>query len=105
MLRSWAVPKGPSTDPRVKRLAVAVEDHQLAHADFEGVTGGGRGTGAVIIWDEGTYANLDPERTMAESIDAGHVKFSLQGRQAARRLDASSHRQRRRGAVAADQAP
>jgi DNA ligase D-like protein (predicted 3'-phosphoesterase) len=55
VLRSWAVPKGPSLDPSVRRLAVPVEDHSLSAGDFEGVhTGQARGTGAVIIWDEGT---------------------------------------------------
>jgi len=79
-LRSWAVPKGPSTNPRVKRLAVEVADHRLEHADFEGVAGGRRGSGAVIIWDEGHYVNLDQAQTMAQSIEAGHVKFWLEGR-------------------------
>jgi DNA ligase D-like protein (predicted 3'-phosphoesterase) len=80
VLRSWAVPKGPSTDPREKRLAVEVEDHSLGHADFEGVVGsGGRGTGAVIVWDAGTYRNLDEQRTMAEALDSGHAKFWLEG--------------------------
>ena len=78
-LRSWAVPKGPSTDPREKRLAVQVEDHSLAHGDFEGVIGGGRGTGAVIVWDAGTYRNLDAERSMADALDAGHASFWLDG--------------------------
>jgi DNA ligase D-like protein (predicted 3'-phosphoesterase) len=55
VFRSWAVPKGPSLDPRVRRLAVPVEDHALSAGDFEGVRAGqARGTGAVIIWDEGT---------------------------------------------------
>jgi bifunctional non-homologous end joining protein LigD len=78
VLRSWAVPKGPSTDPRVKRLAVQVGDHRLEHADFEGVTGGG-GSGAVIVWDAGHYRNLDPEQSMADAIAAGHVKVWLEG--------------------------
>ena len=79
-LRSWAVPKGPSTDPREKRLAVEVEDHPLAYADFEGVIGKGNyGAGAVIVWDAGTYRNLDDERTMAESLEAGHAKVWLEG--------------------------
>ena len=78
-LRSWAVPKGPSTDPRVKRLAVEVEDHPLEYADFEGVIGEGYGSGAVIVWDAGSYRNLDEERSMAESLDAGHAKVWLEG--------------------------
>jgi DNA ligase D-like protein (predicted 3'-phosphoesterase) len=78
-LRSWAVPKGPSTDPREKRLAVEVEDHPLDYADFEGVIGAGYGSGAVIVWDEGTYRNLDEERSMAEALDAGHAKVWLEG--------------------------
>jgi len=78
-LRSWAVPKGPSTDPRVKRLAVEVEDHPLEYADFEGVIGEGYGSGAVIVWDAGTYRNLDEERSMAEALDAGHAKVWLEG--------------------------
>jgi bifunctional non-homologous end joining protein LigD len=79
-LRSWAVPKGLSEDPATKRLAVAVPDHELAYADFEGVTGGGGGTGAVIIWDTGSYRNLDPGQSMAESIAAGHAKVWLDGK-------------------------
>src|SRR3954454_13738561 len=78
-LRSWAVPKGPSTDPREKRLAVEVEDHPLEYADFEGVIGAGYGSGAVIVWDAGTYRNLDDERSMAEALDAGHAKVWLEG--------------------------
>lgn len=70
--RSWAVPKGPSLDPAVKRLALPVEDHQLDALDFEGVhAGSARGTGAVIIWDEGTY-ELRSERD-------GHLSFVLYG--------------------------
>jgi len=79
-LRSWAVPKGLSTDPREKRLAVEVEDHPLDYIDFEGTIGEGNyGAGAVIVWDRGTYDNLDESRDMAASIEAGHVKFRLEG--------------------------
>jgi DNA ligase D-like protein (predicted 3'-phosphoesterase) len=76
VLRSWAVPKGPSLDPAVKRLAVPVPDHDLAAGDFEGVhghadTGSRRGTGAVIVWDEGTF---DLARATAK-----HLSFVLHG--------------------------
>ena len=73
VLRSWAVPKGPSLDPGVRRLAVPVEDHSLAAGEFEGVHDGQRrGTGAVIIWDEGTAEIVRDE--------PGHVSFILHGR-------------------------
>ena len=72
VLRSWAVPKGPSMDPAVRRLAVPVEDHSLAAGEFEGVhEGQSRGSGAVIIWDEGT---VDLVRN-----EPGHVSFVLHG--------------------------
>jgi bifunctional non-homologous end joining protein LigD len=73
VLRSWAVPKGPSLDPGVRRLAVPVADHDLAAGDFEGVREGqSRGSGAVIVWDEGTAETLREE--------PGHVSFVLHGR-------------------------
>jgi DNA ligase D-like protein (predicted 3'-phosphoesterase) len=79
-LRSWAVPKGLSTDPRVKRLAVEVEDHPLEYGDFEGTIGhGSYGAGAVIVWDAGSYRNLDDQQSIAEAIAAGHVRIWLQG--------------------------
>ena len=58
-LRSWAVPKGPSLDPAQKRLAVPVEDHSLAYGKFEGLVGMGGGSGAVIVWDRGTWEPLE----------------------------------------------
>jgi DNA ligase D-like protein (predicted 3'-phosphoesterase) len=72
VLRSWAVPKGPSLDPAVRRLAVPVEDHSLAAGEFEGRhEGARRGSGAVIIWDEGTVEILGDE--------PDHLSFALHG--------------------------
>ena len=78
-LRSWAVPKGPSTARRFSRGSVEVEDHPLDYADFEGVIGEGYGSGAVIVWDAGTYRNLDEDRSMAEALEAGHARVWLEG--------------------------
>ena len=73
VLRSWAVPKGPSLDPKVRRLAVPVEDHSLSAGEFEGRhEGARRGTGAVIIWDEGDLELLREE--------PDHLSFLLHGR-------------------------
>ncbi len=76
-LKSWAVPKGPSFDPSVKRMAVQVEDHPLAYADFEGTVPAKQyGAGKVIIWDAGTWSPLhDP----AHGIRDGNLKFTLHG--------------------------
>ena len=77
--KSWAVPKGPSTDPRDKRLAMAVDDHAISWGDFEGVIAEGQyGAGPVIVWDRGTYRNLR-EESMAEGLAAGHISFWLEG--------------------------
>src|SRR6266550_44371 len=78
-LKSWAVPKGPSTDPRDRRLAMEVEDHGLDYADFEGVIGEGYGAGPVIVWDNGTYENLNEDESMAEALERGSARVWLHG--------------------------
>ncbi len=75
VMRSWAVPKEPSMDPAVKRLAIQVEDHSLAHNDFEGPTPGG---GWVRIWDRGTYEQ-GGRVPWPEALDRGHAVFVLHG--------------------------
>lgn len=75
VMRSWAVPRGPSLDPAEKRLAVEVEDHGLAHNDFEGPTGGG----GVIIWDRGSYEQ-GGRVPWPEALERGHAVFVLHGR-------------------------
>ena len=74
VMRSWAVPKGPSLDPAAKRLAVQVEDHGLAHNDFEGASA----HGGVIIWDRGTYEQ-GGRVPWPEALQRGHAVFVLHG--------------------------
>jgi DNA ligase D-like protein (predicted 3'-phosphoesterase) len=84
VLKSWAVPKGPSTNPKDKRLAMPTEDHPLDYGGFEGVIPKGEyGAGAVIVWDRGTYRNLteekDREIPVGEALRKGHLKIWLDG--------------------------
>ena len=84
VLTSWAVPKGPSTDPRDKRLAQPTEDHPLDYATFEGVIPEGNyGAGTVLVWDLGPYRNLRaderPPVSMTEALDEGKVEVWLKG--------------------------
>ena len=86
VLKSWAVPKGPSLDPSLKRLAIMVEDHPFDYKDFEGVIPEGNyGAGSVIIWDRGFYHHpsakdkKESERLLLEGLRKGDIKFVLEG--------------------------
>jgi DNA ligase D-like protein (predicted 3'-phosphoesterase) len=84
VLKSWAVPRGPSTDPREKRLALPTEDHPLGYADFEGVIPEDQyGGGTVMIWDRGTFENLTEDDQGAvpveRALEDGHLVVRLAG--------------------------
>ncbi len=88
VLKSWAIPKGPSTDPKVKRLAMMVEDHPFDYRHFEGIIPKGEyGGGTVIVWDEGTYEPIEAikgkkaqEKHLLQQLENGSVKIKLHGK-------------------------
>jgi bifunctional non-homologous end joining protein LigD len=87
VLKSWAVPKGPSLNPADKRLAMMVEDHPYDYKNFEGIIPEGNyGAGTVMVWDEGSYESLEPgtkaeqEKKLLKQLKAGSLKFQLNGK-------------------------
>jgi bifunctional non-homologous end joining protein LigD len=79
VLKSWAVPKGPSLDPKVKRMAMRTEDHPLDYGDFEGtIPAGEYGGGTVMLWDQGRWVP-EPGKDPRKTIEEGHLHFTLEG--------------------------
>ena len=81
VLKSWAIPKGPSTDPSQKKLAVPTEDHPIDYANFEGIIPEGEyGSGTVIVWDKGTYRNLKDDISLEEAYEKGKLEIFIEGK-------------------------
>jgi DNA ligase D-like protein (predicted 3'-phosphoesterase) len=84
VLKSWAIPKGPSLSPREKRLAALTEDHPVDYARFEGIIPQGYGAGTVIVWDTGTYDNVTEQEgqpiSISEAFKKGHIKIEFKGK-------------------------
>ncbi len=84
-LKSWSVPKGPSTNPSVKRMAIPTEDHPMAYADFEGTIPKGQyGGGTVMVWDKGHFQNLKKDKdgepiSLSDAFKMGTLEFWLEG--------------------------
>src|SRR3954452_8201935 len=79
VLLSWAVPKGPSLNPRDKRLAMQVEDHPWDYREFEGVIPEGYGAGIVMLWDRGTWSPEPGFEDIDAALEKGQLKFHLEG--------------------------
>jgi bifunctional non-homologous end joining protein LigD len=79
VMLSWAVPKGPSLNPKDKRLAMRVEDHPLDYAEFEGVIPEGYGAGIVLLWDQGTWTPAEGFEDVGRALEDGELKFTLDG--------------------------
>lgn len=99
VLKSWALPKGPSLDPTQERLAMETEDHPLAYAQFEGVIPADEyGGSSVIVWDQGTYSyepDDQDEPSIAKAYRAGEIKFRLHGQKLSGRFVLLKTRQQR----------
>jgi bifunctional non-homologous end joining protein LigD len=87
VMKSWAVPKGPSMDPSIKRLAMQVEDHPISYNKFEGIIPEGNyGAGTVKIWDKGAYTSMnaldkkEAEKELLRGLHAGEIKFVMLGK-------------------------
>lgn len=79
VLKSWVIPKGPSLNPKDKRLAIETEDHPLSYKDFEGVIEEGYGKGVVLVWDRGKYENVK-SYPIEQSYKKGQIEIELKGK-------------------------